>query len=445
MRFLKQSTAIEVKVGPFVDSTDGFTAETALTITQAEVLLAKEAGDWAQKNETTSLVHESNGWYRCLLDATDTGTVGTLMLQIAESGALPVWAEFTVLAANVYDSLIAGSDALQVHANEMTAGLITAAVIATGAIDADAIAADAITAAKVADGTIDANTFAAGAITAGAIAADAIGASELAADAAGEIADAVWDELKAGHTVADSFGDYLDDEITSRAAPGAEMDLVAGAVDAAAIATDAIDADAIAASAVTEIQAGLATSTQVDDAEGDLNDIQTRLPAALVGGRMDSSVGAMAASVVTAAAIATDAIDGDAVAASAVTEIQSGLATAAGVSAVETDTQDIQSRLPAALVGGRMAANAEVVGDKTGYALTSAERDSIANALLDLAAGVETGITPRQAFRAMAAILGGLVTGGAGLPAFQSIGGSTVRVTITADSSGNRSSVVLNL
>lgn len=30
------------------------------------------------------------------------------------------------------------------------------------------------------------------------------------------IADGVWDELKAGHTTADSFGDYLDDEITSR-------------------------------------------------------------------------------------------------------------------------------------------------------------------------------------------------------------------------------------
>jgi hypothetical protein len=41
----------------------------------------------------------------------------------------------------------------------------------------------------------------------------------------------------------------------------------------------------------------------------DTNDIQTRLPAALVSGRMDSSVGAMAADVVTAAAIAAGAID----------------------------------------------------------------------------------------------------------------------------------------
>lgn len=38
---------------------------------------------------------------------------------------------------------------------------------------------------------------------------------------------------------------------------------------------------------------------------------------------------------------------------------------------VETDTQDIQNRLPSGLVGGRMASIAEVVGDKTGYKLAS--------------------------------------------------------------------------
>lgn len=40
----------------------------------------------------------------------------------------------------------------------------------------------------------------------------------------------------------------------------------------------------------------------------DTNDIQTRLPAALVSGRIDASVGAMAANVLTATAIAADAI-----------------------------------------------------------------------------------------------------------------------------------------
>jgi hypothetical protein len=41
---------------------------------------------------------------------------------------------------------------------------------------------------------------------------------------------------------------------------------------------------------------------------------------------------------------------------------------------VEIDTQDIQTRLPAALVDGRIAANAQVVGDKTGYTATVSDK-----------------------------------------------------------------------
>ena len=77
-----------------------------------------------------------------------------------------------------------------------------------------------------------------------------------------------------------------------------------------------------------------------------------RIPAALVGGRIDASVGAMAAGTVTAAAIATDAIDGDAIAASAVTEIQAGLSTltAAQVNA-EVDTA-LDTAIPAVNTAG---------------------------------------------------------------------------------------------
>lgn len=50
------------------------------------------------------------------------------------------------------------------------------------------------------------------------------------------------------------------------------------------------------------------------DIIGDTNDIQARLPAALVSGRIDASVGAMAANTITATAIATGAIDADAIA-----------------------------------------------------------------------------------------------------------------------------------
>lgn len=159
--WLKQSTSVDVGIGPFLDDTDGKTAETALTITQPDIRLKKNGGAWAQKNAAQTLSHEEAGWYEVTLDATDTNTLGTLVVAIHESGALPVWREFMVVPAQVWDSYL-GADALQVHAVEITAGLINAAAIA--------------------DGAIDAATFAAGAINAAAIAADAITDAKVAAD-----------------------------------------------------------------------------------------------------------------------------------------------------------------------------------------------------------------------------------------------------------------------
>ncbi len=89
----------------------------------------------------------------------------------------------------------------------------------------------------------------------------------------------------------------------------AAASFAAGAINAAAIATDAIDADAIKADAVTEIQSGLATAASIVTLQADTDNIQTRLPTSLVSGRMDSSVGAMAANTLTASALATDAVD----------------------------------------------------------------------------------------------------------------------------------------
>lgn len=116
---LKQSTAITVKLGPFVDETDGYTAETALTIGQADIRLSKNGGDFAQTNDATGATHDESGWYGLPLDSTDTGTLGRLTVYVHESGARPVWREFMVVPANVYDSFISGSDYLQTDVQEI--------------------------------------------------------------------------------------------------------------------------------------------------------------------------------------------------------------------------------------------------------------------------------------------------------------------------------------
>lgn len=76
-------------------------------------------------------------------------------------------------------------------------------------------------------------------------------------------------------------------------------------------------------------------------------------------------------------------------------------------------------------------------------------RDSAATDLLDLANGVESGVTLRQALRAIAAMLAGIASGGeTGTEVFKGIGqaaGGTTRVTATDDASGNRTAMTLNL
>jgi len=164
-----------------------------------------------------------------------------------------------------------------------------------------------------------------------------------------------------------------------------------GAMTNADIAVDvvAVDRNDAVAGGMSNLDAAMtsrASAAALATVQADTDDIQARLPAALVGGRISADVGSMAANVITAAAIATNAIDADALATDAVTELQAGLATAAALvttqadtddiqtrlTTLQADTDDIQARLPAALVGGKIAAD---VGSWLG---TAVHADSVA-------------------------------------------------------------------
>ena len=107
MQILKQSTAVDVLIGPFVDRTDGYTAEEGES---PSVLLSKNGQALAAKNDSTTPTHDDAGYYNCELDATDTGTVGTLVLVVeASANALPVRHEFQVVEEAVYEALFAPS------------------------------------------------------------------------------------------------------------------------------------------------------------------------------------------------------------------------------------------------------------------------------------------------------------------------------------------------
>jgi hypothetical protein len=114
VQYLKQSTAATVPFGPFVDNTDGFTAEVSLTLSQADIRVSKNGGAFAQSNNAAGATHMENGVYGVPLDTTDTGTLGRLRVEMHEAGALPVWQDFMVVPANTY-AMVDGTDELNVN------------------------------------------------------------------------------------------------------------------------------------------------------------------------------------------------------------------------------------------------------------------------------------------------------------------------------------------
>lgn len=170
MIFVRKSTAQTEKVGPFLDKTDGVTEEVGLGGDATEI--SKDGGAFATGPVLGT--HDAEGWYPVALTTDHTDTLGSLVIKShAVATHLPVWHSFQVIPAKVYDSLVLGTDNLEVdkiqdlgtgsaalvggrldvNVGAMVANVITAASIATSAIDADALASDA--ADQIADALLD--------------------------------------------------------------------------------------------------------------------------------------------------------------------------------------------------------------------------------------------------------------------------------------------------
>lgn len=111
---LKQSTASqEIPLGYFLDSTDGNTEETALSIANTDIKLWKAGATTLANKNSGGATHISNGLYYATLDATDTDTLGPLVIFVHVAGALPIRLECRVMPANVYESLVTGTEWLE--------------------------------------------------------------------------------------------------------------------------------------------------------------------------------------------------------------------------------------------------------------------------------------------------------------------------------------------
>lgn len=232
MIIAKQSTARTIMVGPVLDA-DGVAVTGGVV---GDFKISKNGAAPGALDGSATLTHRHTGFYSLALTANDLDTVGSAQVTIDDTVNACPMAQVTVIEEAIYDALFAASATglLPANVTQWNSSAVATPTVAgvpevdvthyggsagtfasgrpevntthaagtawgSGAITAASIAADAITAAKIATGAIDADA--------------------LAADAAAEIADAVWDEDATAHQTQGTFGQAIGD-------PGADSDSI---------------------------------------------------------------------------------------------------------------------------------------------------------------------------------------------------------------------------
>jgi hypothetical protein len=183
---LKISTAQTVVIGPILDA-DGAAVTTAIV---TNISLAKNGSAAALTTET--LTHLANGYYTLALTSGNTNTLGSLEVFANNTAMSMTVFRYNVIAAQVYDSIVSGTDLLQIDIQQLVGSAQDAARILIGAnsnhevqvTGSNHVAADIH---ELQAGVITAADFAAGAITSTVLATDSITSSQIAASAVTEL------------------------------------------------------------------------------------------------------------------------------------------------------------------------------------------------------------------------------------------------------------------
>lgn len=403
--FLRQSTASqEIELGPFFDDTDFKTAETGLTIANTDIKLRKGGGTTHISKNSGGGTHIANGYYYAVLDATDTDTVGLLEVHANIAGALAVWDRYYVLEEVVFDALYAAS--APGYLQPTTAGR-TLDVSATGEAGIDFANIGAPTTTVNLSGTtikavtdpVDANiVFYDGnlppALISGNYPVQVVGMNTavLTPDAINTstglqpIRSNIAQAGAAGTITLDASASALDDFYN-----GCIIYLTAQTgIGQTRLITDYNGTTKVATITPNWITNPSSNSNFaiLPKNRASIGAWQEVLPNALISGRVDSNVQAIANAVLTNSAFAAGALDAAALATDAAQEI--------------------------------------------------------ADALLDRSGAIETGLTPRQALRLIASATAGKLSGAATTTVTinNAVQDSKARITATVDSDGNRSAVI---
>lgn len=501
-QWLKQSTTVTLKVGPFLDKTDGVTEETAIT---PVVEVAKNGGAFGARSSATAIAHDAEGWFDVELNTTDTNTLGRLVIKAHDNAThLPVWHEFLVVPANVWDSLIGGGDTLDVTVttnSDKTGYSISGTKTTLDALN-DIAASDVLAQALVAledgglvleTGTLTVSTQTSVVLSAGSADNDAYkGCTMVIEDASTATQKAVVTitaytgatktaTLDAAPEFTIATGDkfrVLSDTAVRADTPGNQIAIVGGyvytdvqqwanqavsvgsssnpAVDVAFIEANAVTATSIASNAVTAAKIAADAIGGSELAADAASEIATAVWAAITrtltsaanitstGGttvpqtgdafaRLGAPAGASTAADIAAVKSETAAIVAD------TNELQTDWADAGRLDAIldarasQASVDTIDGIVDAILLDTGTDGVVVAAASKTGYALSATGADAV---LVD-------GKTLPAALQIIGAVVAGKISGApAGPEVFLGLDGVTTRVTVTADSDGNRTSVV---
>jgi hypothetical protein len=384
---------VPVNLLPLLDDTDFKTRETAVAYNAAGMDLVwnfvTEEGVFTQTAVTPTSggvydwTHQGDGMYT--IEIPDSGgasinnnAIGYGWFAGFATGVLPWRGPVIAIAAVNTAKAALGLDKLQVHADEITAGLLTATAFAANAINAAKLDPDVTTELQSGLATASALSTLSGKVDT----IDDFLDTEIAA-----ILAAVDTEVAA--ILADT------NELQTDWANGGRLDLL---IDAIKAKTDALPSDPADASVVAGLIA--AVETKVDTVDG----------------------------IVDAILVDTAEIG----------------AAGAGLTAVPWNAAwdaEVQSECTDALNAYDPPTKAEL--DSGLDALPTAAEN--AAALMDLANGIETSITPRQAIRLILAASAGKLSGAATTTVtIRNVGDSKDRITATVDSAGNRSAVTVD-
>lgn len=386
MRKAKQSTAKNVMI-LMVDSTDHVTGKTGLTLT---ITASKDGAAFASISPTVT--ERGNGWYNVALTSSHTDTLGDLALHITGTAADPADIVLLVEAgatdadvstrstyaggavASVTGSvgsvvgLTAANLDVAVSSRLATAGYTAPDNATIATIQSDTNDIQSRIPAALVSGRIDASVgaMAADVVTATAIAAGAITSTE--APALANLDAAVSTRLAtAGYTAPDnaSISAILTDTAEIGVA-GAGLTALATQASVNTI-DDFLDTEIAAIKAKTD-QLTFTVAGQVDanalTGGGGLDAAGVRAAVGLAAANLDTQLGAI-----------DDFLDTEVAAIKVVTD---ALPDAGALTTIQADIDDIQTRIPAALVGGRMDSNLSAIGNDT-TALTAFKRAVLGN------------------------------------------------------------------